>query len=101
VRWRAPARKDANHREIVDGLLARGYTVLELHAVGGGVPDILVGGRGCNVLMEIKNPARRTKGDNAIKTLERQRKWRAAWRGPVVQIETLEQAVAAMELHAA
>ena len=34
-----------------------GATVLDLSQVGGGCPDILIGWRGRNILIEIKNPA--------------------------------------------
>jgi Holliday junction resolvase len=75
------ARRDANHKEIVAALEAVGATVVDLAAVGGGAPDLLVGFRARNFLLEIKNPQRRTRGDNAAGTLDKQAKWREAWRG--------------------
>ena len=45
---------DANHIEIVEKLRSIGAVVVDLAAVGKGVPDILVGFRGKTYLMEIK-----------------------------------------------
>ena len=45
---------DANHIEIVDKLRSIGAVVVDLAAVGKGVPDILVGWRGRTYLFEIK-----------------------------------------------
>lgn len=51
---RVRAKTDINQPEIVGALRKAGYQVILLHQLGGGVPDILVCGRGVNVLMEIK-----------------------------------------------
>jgi len=48
-------RVDANQKEIVKALRDRGASVLHLHQVGGGCPDILVGYAGYNFLIEIKD----------------------------------------------
>lgn len=50
------AKRDGNHPEIVRALRAAGRSVVELHAVGGGVPDLLVGWGGKMLLMEVKDP---------------------------------------------
>ena len=51
-RWaQAP---DANQKEIVVALEKVGATVLDLHRVGQGCPDILVGWRGSCYLLELK-----------------------------------------------
>ena len=47
-------RVDANQSEIVEALRAIGASVFLLHAVGCGCPDLLVGFRGVNYLLEIK-----------------------------------------------
>lgn len=51
---RTAARVDANQAEIVDALRRTGATVQLLHMVGRGCPDVLVGYRGVNYLLEIK-----------------------------------------------
>jgi hypothetical protein len=89
---------DANHKEIVDGLRRFGCTVLELQAVGGGCPDILVGRNGWDRLIELKVPTHRKQtGPKADATRERQAKFRDSWRGAtVVQATCLEEALAAV-----
>ena len=49
-----PKRVDANQPEIVADLRKVGASVLLLHEVGEGCPDICVGFRGMNYLIEIK-----------------------------------------------
>src|SRR3972149_1571025 len=48
-------RTDANHTEIVNALQAIGASVTSLADVGGGCPDLLVGYRGQNMLLEVKD----------------------------------------------
>jgi hypothetical protein len=48
------SRKDANHEEIVVAYEALYCSVVDLHTVGGGCPDILVGCGGISELVEIK-----------------------------------------------
>lgn len=97
-RKRRRAKRDANHAAIVKALELAGCSVLDLSAVGGGAPDVLVGYRCSNVLLEIKNPAtkRGQKGTGAI-TVARQTEFRASWRGdPVTVVHTAEEARAAL-----
>lgn len=88
---RRAAKTDANQAEIVADLRAVGATVQPLHAVGKGCPDILVGWRGRNVLIEIKDgsrvPSERRLNDIQVD-------WHAAWRGQVAVAENSEQAMA-------
>lgn len=56
---------DANQAEIVAGLRACGWFVEILSDVGRGVPDLLVGGRGVWVLIEVKAPGGRLTADQA------------------------------------
>lgn len=51
-RW--DAKVDDNQRELVRGLRKLGRTVLDLSRVGKGCPDLLVGFRGKNTLLEVK-----------------------------------------------
>lgn len=46
---------DANQTEIIASLREHGATVQSLRAIGKGCPDLLVGFRGQNFLMEIKD----------------------------------------------
>ncbi|MFH0900706.1 MAG: hypothetical protein V2A73_08775 [Pseudomonadota bacterium] len=72
-------KADANQAEIVEALRAVGCSVLDLHHVGHGCPDILVGRCGeDDYLIEIK-----AKGGG----LERaQLRFAALWRGRPVQV---------------
>jgi Holliday junction resolvase len=92
MRYRG-VRRDANHKAIADALRAAGCTVVDLAAVGTAVPDLLVGVRGRNLLLEVKNPARRTRGDNSAGTLEKQAEWRANWLGQAAVVYTIEEAL--------
>lgn len=97
--WARRASKDANHAPIVRALERVGASVQELHAVGSGCPDLLVGYRGRTVLLEVKNPETRygqgkKSGANTAATNEAQLKWRQAWRGaPVVIVYSVLEAL--------
>jgi Holliday junction resolvase len=48
------AKVDGNHSEICHALRAAGADVISIARVGRGVPDVVVGFRGVNYLLEIK-----------------------------------------------
>ena len=75
---RRAARVDENQSPIVNGLMLLGAKVQLLHAVGQGCPDILVGWKGKNFLIEIKNPDKPA-GDQ--KLTSDQVKWHKFWTG--------------------
>ena len=75
---RRAAKVDANQAEIVEELRAIGCTVLLLHQVGNGCPDILVGYRGNNWLFEVKDGA---KPPSARKLTDAEQKFFDEWRG--------------------
>lgn len=54
-------RTDANQASIMAALRQVGATVVDLSAVGKGVPDLLVGFRGRTYLLEVKNKAGRNR----------------------------------------
>jgi hypothetical protein len=85
---------DENQSEIVKALLDLGCTVQSLSAVGLGIPDLLVGFAGVNILMEVKNPDRKGGKENSSGTLKRQREWRSWWKGAVYEVTSPERAVA-------
>ena len=87
---RRAARVDENQSEIVQGLLYMGATVQLLHAVGQGCPDILVGFRGKNYLIEIKNPEK-PKGDQRL--TKDQEQWHSLWSGQKAIVRTVEEAL--------
>lgn len=80
---RRAAKKDANHVEIVAALRKAGATVVDLGAVGHGVPDLLIGHRGRTMLMEIKDGA---KCPSARHLTPDQEKFFAAWQGGTLAV---------------
>lgn len=102
VRWRGgflmcypdgmrAAKVDANQAEIVHALRCIGCSVQVLSTVGSGVPDLLVGFNGLNILMEVKDgkkppSARKLTADQVI--------WHGDWRGQVNVVESVEKAMA-------
>lgn len=81
------AKTDHNQADIVKVLRQMGCTVHSLHKEGGGVPDLLVGVMGFNLLLEVKNPE--TKGK--LNTL--QEKWHGEWRGQAQVVKSPDHAV--------
>jgi hypothetical protein len=88
---RRARRVDANQAQIVAALRAAGCTVEVLSDVGRGVPDLLVGIRGRNLLVEVKDgslpPSRRRLTDDELA-------WHARWRGAVVVVHDVHEAIA-------
>lgn len=87
----AQGRQDANQPDIVSGLLYMGATVQVLSAVGQGCPDLMIGWKGQNYLIEIKNPEK-PKGDQRL--TPDQIKWHGFWRGQKAVARTIEDAIA-------
>lgn len=83
---RKKGRVDENQKEIVSGLRAIGATVALLSSLGSGIPDILVGFRGKNYLMEIKNPEKPIRDQRLTKD---EQVWIDAWWGQVDVVKTL------------
>jgi hypothetical protein len=84
-------KTDANQASIIAVLREVGATVVDLSAVGKGVPDLLVGFRGATYLLEVKN----VKGKN--KTTPDQDVFYAWWRGgPVHIVRTADEALSAI-----
>lgn len=84
------SKRDANHTDIVRALRAAGRQVIELFALGGSVPDIVVIWPGGICFMEIKDAKGRLSPG--------QKAFFAAWRGPrgsLVEVRTVAQALEA------
>lgn len=87
-------RVDDNQQLIVQALRRAGASILHLHTIGRGCPDVLAGFRGNNVLLEIKNgmqpPSRR-------KLTTQEAAWHQTWRGGrVVTVATIHEALVAI-----
>lgn len=98
-----PKRADRNQKSIADALSAVGCTVVLLHTVGGGCPDLLVGVHGETWLIEIKTPEEasrlaRGKSHNPA-TAARQKAWAQSWRGsPPLVVHSADEALSALGL---
>lgn len=98
---RYAAKVDRNQAEIVEALRKAGATVTPLHTVGGGCPDLLVGYRRQNFLIEVKD-WRAAKSDRELN--DNQKEWHAGWKGQVAKVEDADAALAvigAIGLHLA
>jgi len=83
------AKIDANQTAIVKALRDMGASVQILSAVGQGCPDLLVGYRGVNSMLECKDG---DKKPSARKLTPDQVKWHAEWKGSVTIVESPMQA---------
>lgn len=69
---------DSNQKQIVKDLRRCGYSVISLHGVGSGVPDLLVCDSSRCHLIEIKAPKGKL-SPSQIEFMER-------WRGPKIHV---------------
>lgn len=90
---RRAARTDANQDAIVTALRAAGATVQPLSSVGKGCPDLLVGFRGDNHLLECKD-GRKTPGNRPL--TDDQETWIEGWRGAVCVVLSPDDALRAI-----
>ena len=81
---------DANQSEIVAALRELGATVTVLSQVGYGCPDILVGFRGVNYLLEIKDGA---KSPSRQRLTPAEMRWHNEWRGQVAIVNSVDAAI--------
>lgn len=88
---RRAAKVDSNQPEIIEALRKAGASVQPLHAVGGGCPDILVGFRGRNFAMEVKDGSL---PPSARRLTEMQADWHLLWRGQVAVVKSVPEALA-------
>lgn len=87
-------RVDRNHATIVRELQQRGMSVVSLARMGAGVPDLLVGWRGIDRLVEVKAPKARPRGRSMRATDARQQDFAMTWNGaPVIRATTPEDVV--------
>jgi Holliday junction resolvase len=76
---------DNNQTQVVKAFRDLGATVQHLHAVGKGCPDIVVGFKGKNLLLEIKD------GDKKVLTPD-QVNWHKLWKGQVNVVTSVDDA---------
>ena len=94
---RTAARVDANQPKIVQALRQIGATVQHLYMVGDGCPDLLVGFRGINYVLEIKDG---DKPPSKRKLTDDETRWHDDWRGEVVIVNGIAEAIAVVSSEA-
>ena len=84
------ARVDRNQSEIVKAVRSVGASVLLLHRVGSGCPDLLVGRRGRNLLLEVKDGNR---PPSEQKLTEDEQTFHATWPGHKAVVRNAKEAI--------
>lgn len=87
---RYAARVDDNQKRIVQDLRSVGCSVTPLHMVGKGFPDIVVGYRGVNYLIEIKDG---NKSPSQRRLTPDEFRWHARWNGQVAIAKNSDEAL--------
>lgn len=90
---RVASKIDVNQPQIVRALRDVGATVQVLSHVGKGCPDLMIGFRGRNFLLEVKD------GDKPLsrQSLTRdEQHWHATWQGEVIIVNSVENALQAI-----
>lgn len=90
---RRRAKVDANQAQVVAALRAVGATVLHLHTLGDGAPDLAVGFRGVTYLLEVKDGS---KPPSARRLTPDEERWHAAWRGQSAVVDGVDGALRAI-----
>ena len=83
-------RVDHNQLEIVKALMAIGCTVADTSRAGEGFPDLVVGYRGVNWLIEVKDGR---KSPSAQKLTPQQVRFHKNWNGQVATVNCVEDAI--------
>jgi len=91
LKSRHAAKVDANQPALIRAAeryareLGAEISIESLASCGDDVPDLLIGYRGRNLLVEVKNPAA---GASRRALRPGQRRWHRAWKGQVAKVET-------------
>jgi hypothetical protein len=86
---RRNGRIDANQNAVVSYLRSLGMSVCILSPMGKGIPDLLVGWRGLNVLLELKDGS---KPPSAQELTGDERDWHAKWAGQLHTVNSAQDA---------
>jgi Holliday junction resolvase len=83
-------RTDGNQERIVEYLRRVGASVFVASGVGDSFPDLVVGYRGVNYLIEVKDPAQ---PKSKRKLRPGQQAFAESWRGQIAKVETEDEAL--------
>ncbi len=89
---RRAAKKDGNQAAIVEALRAAGASVSIINEAG--IPDLLIGFCGVNLLAEVKDPAQPKAGQRLKPD---QVKWHREWKGQKTIVYSVADALALIE----
>lgn len=87
---RKRGKVDANQSLIVETLRKAGATVKSLASLGNGAPDLLVGFRRQNWIMEVKDPSQ---PPSKRRLTDDEKAFHLSWQGQICVIETPEEAL--------
>jgi hypothetical protein len=93
---RQRAKIDDNQPQIVKALQQIGCSVQSLAACGKGVPDLLVGYRGVNILLEVKDGS---KPPSAQRLTPDEERFVETWRGPRAVASSLPEVLEILQVH--
>lgn len=93
---RFSAKTDANQKEIVKVFRSLGATVAVTSKAGKGFPDLVVGVRGINYLVEVKDGS---KTPSQRKLTPDQVIFHGEWKGQICIVETVDDAVALLSYY--
>lgn len=93
---RRVAKTDSNQPQIVAALRAAGVSVLCLHQLGRGCPDLLLGTRHGNLLLELKDGS---KPPSARKLTPDEERFFETWRGPRAVATSLAEVFEVLQVH--
>ena len=91
---RRAAKIDSNQQEIVAAFRKLGCSVLPLHTVGGGCPDIAVGKNRKTVLVEIKDGNKTASRQQLTKD---EQKFHAEWLGSLFVVKNISDVIALVQ----
>lgn len=93
---RRAAKRDANHAEIVLALRKVGCGVIDLAAVGGGIPDLLVGAPTWPHKLHLLEVKDGEKPPSARKLTPDQQRFHAEWKGEIHVVKSIDEALRAV-----
>jgi hypothetical protein len=86
-----PKKVDGNQKRLVEQIRQiPGVTVAHTHMIGKGFPDLVLGVKGMNFLLEVKDPSQ---PKSKRKLTPDEQAWHDEWAGQVVVVETFDDVV--------
>lgn len=87
-------KADKNQPELFKQVRKLGFSIVSVHEVGKGCPDAIIGARGRNYLIEIKDPL---KPPSARKLTPDELRFHSEWKGQVSVVETIDDVLKLIE----